>query len=114
LRGHALLEIPITTFVLGGHNLPCGGGGYFRLLPRNVCHWGIRRVNEKERKAAVFYFHPWEIDPEQPRIDGASAKARFRHYTNLKHMQRKLEKTLSRFAWDRMDRVFGLGAAGER
>ena len=114
LHGHALMEIPITTFVLGGLNLPCGGGGYFRLLPRNVCHWGIQRVNERERKPAVFYFHPWEIDPDQPRIDGASAKARFRHYSNLKHMRRKLEKTLSRFSWDRMDRVFGVGADGER
>jgi polysaccharide deacetylase family protein (PEP-CTERM system associated) len=114
LRDSALMEIPITTFALGGINLPCGGGGYFRLLPSNFCHWGLQRVNEKERKPGVFYFHPWEIDPDQPRIDGASVKARLRHYTNLKHMRKKLEKTLSRFSWDRVDHVFGLGGNGER
>ncbi len=114
LQGHALLEIPVTTFVVGGRNLPCGGGGYFRLLPSSVCHWGLRRVNEKERKPAVFYFHPWEIDPSQPRIGGASWRARFRHYTNLNRMQGKLQKTLSQFSWDRMDRVFGLGVDGGR
>lgn len=114
LREYALLEIPITTFVLGGLNLPCGGGGYFRLLPSHVSHWGLRRVNEKERKPAVFYFHPWEIDPHQPRIGGVSWRARFRHYTNLNHMQRKLRRTLSQFSWDRMDRVFGLGVDGGR
>ena len=114
LRERPFLEIPITTFVLGGLNLPCGGGGYFRLLPSEVCHWGLRRVNEKERKPAVFYFHPWELDPDQPRIDGTAAKARFRHYTNLKHMRKKLERTLSRFPWNRMDHVFGLGGDSGR
>ena len=64
LPGQPLLEIPITTFVLGGRNLPCGGGGYFRLLPSRFSHWGIHQVNSKERKAAVFYFHPWEVDPD--------------------------------------------------
>lgn len=114
LRERPFLEVPITTFVLGGLNLPCGGGGYFRLLPSEVCHWGLRRVNKKERKPAVFYFHPWELDPDQPRIDGAAAKARFRHYTNLKHMRKKLERTLSRFPWNRMDHVFGLGGDSGR
>lgn len=108
IAGGGLLEIPITTVRILGRNVPCGGGGYFRLFPYALSRWMFRRVNTLERQSALFYFHPWELDPEQPRIDGISRKARFRHYLNLKRMQTRLQRLLGDFRWDRMDRVFGL------
>ncbi|NKC12957.1 MAG: DUF3473 domain-containing protein [Gammaproteobacteria bacterium] len=105
--GHrTLLEVPITTIHIAGQNIPCGGGGYFRLLPYRYFRWALRRVNSDDREAAVFYFHPWEIDPDQPRQENISLKIRFRHYTNLRHMEQRLKKLLSEFRWGRMDEVF--------
>lgn len=104
----ALLEIPITTVRGLGRNIPCGGGGFFRLFPYTFSRWAINRVNTLDRAPAVFYFHPWEIDPDQPRIDGITRKARFRHYLNLTRMQGRLQRLLSDFRWHRMDQVFGL------
>ena len=104
-----LLEIPVTTVSLFNHNLPCGGGGYFRLLPYRLSRWAMRRVNSRDRMPCVFYFHPWEIDPDQPRQAGISAKARFRHYLNLGRMKARIEGLLRDFRWDRMDRVFLTG-----
>jgi polysaccharide deacetylase family protein (PEP-CTERM system associated) len=105
-----LLEIPVTTIELLGRKLPSGGGGYFRLLPYPVSRWAVKRVNEREREPALFYFHPWEIDPDQPRIAGAGWRSNFRHYLNLHRMQGRLARLLRDFRWDRMDRVF-LGRA---
>jgi polysaccharide deacetylase family protein (PEP-CTERM system associated) len=105
-----LLEIPVTTTRLFGRNLPAGGGGYFRLAPYRVSRWAIGRVNRVERRPAIFYFHPWEIDPGQPRIQGISAKTRFRHYLNLDLTEPRLRKLLRDFHWDRVDRVFDLNA----
>jgi polysaccharide deacetylase family protein (PEP-CTERM system associated) len=99
-------EIPPTTVRLGARNLPASGGGYFRLLPYAASRWLLRRVNEGEGQSAVFYFHPWEIDAEQPRVPGIDAKTRFRHYLNLGRMPARLDRLLGDFAWDRMDRVF--------
>lgn len=99
-------EYPITTVRLGERNLPCGGGGFFRLLPYAVSRWGISRVNAKDRMPAIFYFHPWEVDPDQPREPGLPLKSRFRHYVNLGRMERRLDRLLQDFAWDRMDHVF--------
>jgi polysaccharide deacetylase family protein (PEP-CTERM system associated) len=87
-------------------NLPAGGGGYFRLLPYTVSRWLIHRVNRVDGRPAIFYFHPWELDPEQPRIAGVSARTRFRHYLNLHRTEGRLRRLLRDFAWDRMDRVF--------
>jgi len=101
-----LIEIPVTTARFLGQNLPASGGGYFRLMPYRLSRWLIRQVNEKEQEAAVFYFHPWEIDPEQPRIAGIDLKTRFRHYLNLERMEARLERLLSDFRWGRMDQVF--------
>ena len=101
-----LLEIPITTVRRFGRNWPVGGGGYFRLLPYPVSAWGIRKVNTEDRRPAIFYFHPWEIDPGQPVVKEASAKTRFRHYVNLEHTEARLERLLQDFAWGRMDEVF--------
>jgi polysaccharide deacetylase family protein (PEP-CTERM system associated) len=101
-----LLEIPVTTVSLLNHNLPCGGGGYFRLLPYRVSRWAMKRVNVADRMPCVFYFHPWEIDPGQPRQAGISGKTRFRHYLNLGRMKSRVERLLDDFSWNRMDNVF--------
>lgn len=105
IPGNDFLEFPLTTVQKFGRNLPSAGGGYFRLFPYALSRWAIRHFNKTERQPAVFYFHPWEIDPGQPRPEGASAKTRFRHYVNLGRMEQKLTCLLSDFAWDRMDRV---------
>lgn len=101
-----LLEIPVTTLRLAGRNLPASGGGYFRLLPYAVSRWMLRQVNAQEGEAAIFYFHPWEIDPGQPRIPGIDRRTRFRHYLNLERMEARLQRLLTDFSWGRMDEIF--------
>ena len=103
---NGLLEVPISTVNLFGRNLPCGGGGYFRLLPYGYSRWAISRVNRIERRPTTFYFHPWEVDPDQPMTSGIGLKTRIRHYTNLGRMAGRLARVLREFRWDRMDRVF--------
>jgi polysaccharide deacetylase family protein (PEP-CTERM system associated) len=107
-----VMEIPMTTVRLMGRNWPCSGGGYFRLLPTALYRAGLTRVNLTEQRAGIFYFHPWEIDPGQPRIPNAGWKSRLRHYTNLSRMAGDLDNLLRDFAWDRMDRVFARVLAG--
>lgn len=106
LEPNGLLEIPVTTIEVGGRRLPCGGGGFFRLFPYGLSRWALRRVNERDRQPAVFYFHPWEIDPDQPRVRRAPLKSRFRHYLNLSRTKGRLERLLRDFRWGRMDEVF--------
>ena len=101
-----LIELPMTTVRLRGRNLPIAGGGYFRLMPYPLFRGLLRRFHAAENRAAIFYFHPWEIDPGQPRIAGASSRARFRHGVNLKAMHARVARLLHDFRWDRMDRVF--------
>jgi polysaccharide deacetylase family protein (PEP-CTERM system associated) len=101
-----LLEIPITTLRLLGRNLPSSGGGYFRLLPYALSRWMLRRVNQGEGEAGIFYFHPWEIDSAQPRVAGISSKTRFRHYVNIDRVEGRLQQLLQDFNWGRMDHVF--------
>lgn len=108
--GKDLRELPITTLRLFGCNLPAGGGGYFRLLPYALSRATLRRVRATDRAPCVFYFHPWEIDPDQPRQNGISVKSRVRHYTNLDRMEGKIRRLLADFPWDRIDRVFGIGS----
>lgn len=105
-NGNGLLEIPVTTVMVGDRKLPCGGGGYFRLFPYGLSRWALRRVNERDGQPCVFYFHPWEIDAAQPRPPNLSVKTRFRHYLNLGRMERRLRRLLKDFRWDRMDNVF--------
>ena len=106
-----VLEVPIATARVFRTNLPAGGGGYFRLLPYCLSRWLLRRVNRCDAESAIFYFHPWEIDPEQPRFDGVDAKTRFRHYVNLERTANRLKLLLKDFRWDRMDHVVGMTIA---
>lgn len=103
---NGVVELPITTSSVRGSNLPCGGGGYFRLLPYAASRWLMRRVNAQDCRPCIFYCHPWEFDPEQPRVAGIRLKSRFRHYVNLGRTGTRLRRLLRDFAWDRLDRVF--------
>ncbi len=95
--GNVLLEIPITTLRLLGQSLPIAGGGYFRLLPYAVTRWGLTRINREEARPFVFYLHPWELDPAQPRMPGAGLKSRFRHYLNLAKTEERFRRLLGDF-----------------
>jgi len=106
-----LLELPVATVRLMNTNWPAGGGGYFRLLPYKVSRWSLQRIHRVDGRPAMFYFHPWEIDPGQPRVAGISAKTRFRHYLNLTRTQSRLVRLLRDFRWDRVDRIFIDGIA---
>ena len=101
-----LLEIPVTTLRLMNRNMPSSGGGYFRLLPYALSRWMLQRVNQQDRESAIFYFHPWEIDVDQPRISGIDSRTRFRHYVNIHRMEAKLKSLLADFRWGRMDDIF--------
>ena len=103
---NGVLELPVSTVRLRGRNLPAGGGGYFRLMPYALSRWLLRRINSRDGQAGIFYFHPWELDPGQPRPPGLSAKTRFRHYLNLGRMEARLARLTRDFTWDRMDRIF--------
>ena len=109
VAGDRLLEIPISTVGVLGRNVNCGGGGWFRLFPYGFSRWALRHINERERQRHIFYFHPWEIDPDQPRPAGLTAKSRFRHYLNLQRMKPRLRRLLRDFEWGRVDQVY-LGA----
>ena len=104
--GSGLLEVPVTTLRLMNRNLPSSGGGYFRLLPYALSRWMIGTVNREDRQAAIFYFHPWEIDADQPRVAGIDARTRFRHYVNIPRMEGRLRQLLGDFRWGRMDQIF--------
>lgn len=114
LAVRGVVEYPLSTVHLWGRNLPCSGGGYFRLVPYALSRWAVRRINELDRQPAIFYCHPWEIDPGQPRVDGLGAMSRFRHYVNLNRMEKKLTRLLGDFEWDRIDNVFGKANGTDR
>jgi polysaccharide deacetylase family protein (PEP-CTERM system associated) len=101
-----LLELPITTLRFMQRNFPAGGGGYFRLFPYQLSRWLLSRVNRQDQQAGIFYFHPWELDPEQPRQPNIGMKTRFRHYVNLNRTENRLKALMRDFHWDRMDRIF--------
>lgn len=104
VAGSDFLELPVTTAKLGGRTLAAGGGGFFRLLPYQFSRWAVRQVNA-EAQSAIIYFHPWEIDPSQPRVANAPLKSKLRHYTNLSVMAPKLERLIGDFAWGRVDEI---------
>ncbi|OYW08994.1 MAG: polysaccharide deacetylase [Rhodospirillales bacterium 12-71-4] len=101
-----VVELPMTTVRAFGRSLPCSGGGWFRLVPYRLFQAGLRRVNQVERRPGIFYFHPWEVDPEQPRVWQARRLSRFRHYTGLDSMVPRLDRLLRDFAWASMADVF--------
>lgn len=94
--GGAIIEAPASTVRLGIMNVPVAGGGYFRILPYAWTRWGIARINRTERRPAIFYVHPWEIDPNQPRVSG-SMLSRFRHYRNLDATEDRLRRLIADF-----------------
>jgi polysaccharide deacetylase family protein (PEP-CTERM system associated) len=102
-----ILEVPVATLRLFGRNLPCGGGGYFRLSPSyRISRWALREANRRDAGPSVVYFHPWEVDTGQPRVPDLPLAARLRHYTNLDRMESRLRRLLRDFRWDRMDNLF--------
>ncbi|MHA4871548.1 XrtA system polysaccharide deacetylase [Duganella sp. PWIR1] len=101
-----LLELPVSTVRLFGRNLPAGGGGYFRLLPYALSRWALRRINSHDGQAGIFYFHPWELDPEQPVPQGISLKTRLRHTLNLRRTEARIHRLLGDFQWGRIDHIF--------
>ena len=103
--GLGIIEFPPSTHPFLGRNLPCAGGGYFRLLPYGVSRWGLSRAQRIRQAPVVFYMHPWEIDLEQPRVPGVSVKTRFRHYVGLARTEARLARLLGDFRWGRMDEV---------
>ena len=100
-----LIELPVTTLDIAGRRFAAGGGGFFRLLPYRLSSWAIARVNESDERPAIFYFHPWEVDPDQPRVQDAPLRSKLRHYTNLEAMEHKLFKLLRDHQWGRTDEV---------
>lgn len=110
LPGADLIELPVTTARLAGRTIAAGGGGFFRLFPYAFSRWAIRQVNA-EGRPGIFYFHPWEIDPGQPRVAHAPLRSRLRHYARLSAMEAKLARAIGDFAWDRIDRVAAVEAA---
>ena len=106
--GGDFTEVPVTTARWFGKNLPAGGGGYFRLLPYWYSKAVLRSVNTTDKMPSVFYFHPWEIDPGQPKIASTPLKTKIRHYSNLKIMEQKLERLLQDFSWTRLDALLDL------
>jgi polysaccharide deacetylase family protein (PEP-CTERM system associated) len=105
VAGAKLIELPVTTVEIAGRRLAAGGGGFFRMLPYRFSDWAVAKVNRTEGRPAIFYFHPWEIDPDQPRVANAPFKSRLRHYTNLSRMETKLLKLLGAHRWGRTDEV---------
>jgi polysaccharide deacetylase family protein (PEP-CTERM system associated) len=105
LPGSDFLELPVTTVEIAGRRMAAGGGGFFRLLPYRFSSWAISRVNSTDRRPAIFYFHPWEIDPGQPRVASAPLRSRLRHYSRLSAMRPKLLKLFKAHRWGRTDLV---------
>lgn len=101
-----MTEVPPTTLRVFNRNLPSSGGGYFRLMPYALSRWMLRQVNRQDKQSAIFYFHPWEIDPGQPRVAGIDLKTRFRHYVNIGRTEQRLARLLDDFQWGRMDQIF--------
>lgn len=106
LENDTFKEIPITTLTIGNKNFPCGGGGFFRFYPYAVSKWAFDKINRKEHQPGIFYFHPWEIDPAQPKQTGIDLKTRFRHYLNLDKMEKRIIRLLKDFNWDTMENIF--------
>ena len=106
VAGNDFLELPVTTARLAGRTLAAGGGGFFRLLPYQFSRWAVAQVNAAQQPA-IIYFHPWEIDPDQPRVADAPLRSKLRHYSNLRAMAPKLKRLIGDFSWGRLDGIVG-------
>jgi polysaccharide deacetylase family protein (PEP-CTERM system associated) len=113
VKGSSLIELPVTTAIFAGRTMAAGGGGFFRLLPYAFSSWAIKQVNTANQPA-TFYFHPWEIDPDQPRVADAPLRSKFRHYTKLGVMADKLRRVIGDFEWSRVDAVVAANHGGGR
>lgn len=111
VTGSNFVEIPVTTVELGPKRLAAGGGGFFRILPYAFSKWAVRKVNLHDGRPAIIYFHPWEIDPGQPRVANAPLKSKLRHYTRLDDMADKLRRLTGDFQWERLDAIAALEQA---
>jgi len=107
-RPENIIEIPIPTLRLMGKQIPIGGGGYFRLYPYKLTQKLVFKYLRQEKQPYSFYFHPWEIDADQPRLKNAPLKSRFRHYVNLHRTEAKLIRLLDDFNWSTMRDVYGV------
>lgn len=102
---NGLIELPVTTLEIGSKRFPCSGGGFFRLYPYSLFKQAFKKAEQQLDGPGIFYLHPWELDPEQPRIAGASAKSRFRHYLNLQRTLPRLEQLLQDFKWTSINQL---------
>lgn len=102
----SFLEIPVAAVRVLNGNRPCGGGGYFRLMPYALSRWCIARINRVDQMPCVFYCHPWEFDTGQPRLPQVPLKSRVRHYLNIGMMERRIARLLEDFSWGRIDEVY--------
>jgi polysaccharide deacetylase family protein (PEP-CTERM system associated) len=101
-KSNCLLEYPLSTITLLGKNIPVSGGGYFRLFPYWFTRYALHKINRRDKRQFVFYLHPWEFDPEQPRFNNASAFSRFRHYNNLAKTGTRFSRLLQDFSFKAM------------
>ena len=105
-------EVPLSTLRMFGRNIPISGGGYFRLYPYVFTQYAINTFISKEKEPYIFYLHPWEIDSDQPRVKDISAKTQFRHYLNLKRVERRLVRLLKDYRWSTMADIYGFDKLG--
>lgn len=102
--GYELTEFPITTLKLFNYKLPVAGGGYFRLFPYSFSKWALKRVNKSQKQSFVFYLHPWELDPDQPKFP-ATGLSKFRHYNNLDVCSKRFENLLDAFEFTTVESI---------
>ena len=109
-----IFEVPVSTLNMAGRNLPIAGGGYFRLYPYTVTRMGLNQINGRDQRPFVFYLHPWEFDPDQPRMKNAGIKSRFRHYLNLHKTESRFTRLIKDFKFSTIEDVLSLHAADDR
>jgi len=103
-----MIEFPLSTIRVLGTNFPVSGGGYFRFFPYSLIKYGLKSINENENKPFIFYMHPWEIDPHQPRIKNVGMRSKLRHYINLERNEGKFKRLLRDFQFTAIKNVLHL------
>lgn len=110
VTGSDLIELPVTTVQVANRVLASGGGGFFRLLPFAVYDWAIAKMQKDDGRGAIFYFHPWELDPDQPRVADAPLRSKLRHYSRLSSMEKKMRRAIKNRNWGRVDELAAIEA----